>query len=41
MKGLSMEVKVGLLILVALLIMGGFLFVLGGVSCLLVYRRIA
>jgi phospholipid/cholesterol/gamma-HCH transport system substrate-binding protein len=32
MKGLSMEVKVGLLILVALLIMGGFLFVLGGVN---------
>jgi phospholipid/cholesterol/gamma-HCH transport system substrate-binding protein len=30
MKGLSMEVKVGFLILVALLIMGGFLFVLGG-----------
>ncbi len=31
MKGLSLEVKVGLLVLVALLIMGGFLFVLGGV----------
>lgn len=31
MKGFSLEVKVGLLILVALLIMGGFLFALGGV----------
>ena len=30
MKGFSLEVKVGFLILVALLIMGGFLFVLGG-----------
>lgn len=32
MKGFSLEVKVGLLLLVALLLMGGFLFVLGGVS---------
>jgi phospholipid/cholesterol/gamma-HCH transport system substrate-binding protein len=31
-KGFSLEVKVGLLLLVALLLMGGFLFVLGGVS---------
>lgn len=31
MKGLSLEVRVGLLILVALVIMGGFLFLLGGV----------
>lgn len=32
MKGFSLEVKVGLLLLVALILMGGFLFVLGGVS---------
>lgn len=32
MKGLSLEVKVGILLLTALLLMGGFLFVLGGVS---------
>ena len=32
MKGFSLEVKVGLLLLTALLLMGGFLFVLGGVS---------
>lgn len=32
MKGFSLEVKVGLLLLVALFLMGGFLFVLGGVS---------
>jgi phospholipid/cholesterol/gamma-HCH transport system substrate-binding protein len=31
MKGLSLEVRVGLLIMVALVIMGGFLFLLGGV----------
>lgn len=31
MKGLSLEVRVGLLILVALVIMGGFVFLLGGV----------
>jgi phospholipid/cholesterol/gamma-HCH transport system substrate-binding protein len=30
-KGFSLEVKVGLLILLSLAIMGGFLFVLGGV----------
>lgn len=32
MNGLSLDVKVGLLLLVALLLMGGFLFVLGGSS---------
>lgn len=32
MKGLSLEVKVGLLILTAAILLGGFLFVLGGVS---------
>ena len=32
MKGFSLEVKVGLLLLIALLLMGGFLFVLGGVN---------
>jgi phospholipid/cholesterol/gamma-HCH transport system substrate-binding protein len=37
-KGFSVEVKVGLLLLVALLIMGGFLFVLGGVSFKSGYR---
>jgi phospholipid/cholesterol/gamma-HCH transport system substrate-binding protein len=31
-KGFSLEVKVGLLLLAALLLMGGFLFALGGVS---------
>ena len=31
MKSLSLEVRVGLLIMVALVIMGGFLFLLGGV----------
>jgi phospholipid/cholesterol/gamma-HCH transport system substrate-binding protein len=31
-KGLSLEAKVGILLLVALLLMGGFLFVLGGVN---------
>jgi phospholipid/cholesterol/gamma-HCH transport system substrate-binding protein len=31
-KGFSLEVKVGILILTALLLMGGFLFALGGVS---------
>ncbi len=32
MKGLSVEVRVGLLILAALLLLGGFIFVLGGVQ---------
>ncbi|MET0341840.1 MAG: MlaD family protein [Polyangiales bacterium] len=32
MKGFSLEVKVGLLLLVALVVMGGFLVALGGVS---------
>ena len=32
MKGLSVEVRVGLLILVALALLGGFVFVLGGVE---------
>lgn len=32
MKGFSLEVKVGLLLLVALGLMGGFLFALGGIS---------
>lgn len=32
MKGFSLEIKVGLLLLIALVLMGGFLFVLGGVS---------
>lgn len=32
MKGFSLEIKVGILLLTALLLMGGFLFVLGGVS---------
>ena len=32
MKGLSLEVRVGLLILVALVLLGGFVFVLGGFS---------
>lgn len=31
-KGFSLEVKVGLLLLVALVLMGGFLFALGGIS---------
>ena len=32
MKGLSLEVRVGLLVLVAAVVLGGFLFVLGGYS---------
>ena len=32
MKGFSLEVKVGLLLLAALLLMGGFLFALGGID---------
>ncbi|MEM9067524.1 MAG: MlaD family protein [Myxococcota bacterium] len=32
MKGLSVEVRVGLLVLAALLLLGGFIFVLGGVE---------
>ena len=32
MKGLSLEAKVGLLILAAAILLGGFLFILGGVS---------
>lgn len=32
MKGLSLEVRVGLLVLVAVVLLGGFLFVLGGYS---------
>ena len=32
MKGLSLEVRVGLLVLVAVAVLGGFLFVLGGYS---------
>ena len=32
MKGLSLEVRVGLLILVSVVLLGGFVFVLGGVE---------
>ncbi|HJK95107.1 MAG TPA: MlaD family protein [Polyangiaceae bacterium LLY-WYZ-15_(1-7)] len=32
MKGLSLEVRVGLLVLVALVLLGGFVFILGGVE---------
>ncbi len=32
MKGLSLEAKVGLLIMTAAVLLGGFLFILGGVS---------